>query len=57
MTAPTLPDARGRFGALGGRFVPEPRLPAAGEPGRGVGGADRGRRRVKYGFAEGARRE
>jgi tryptophan synthase beta chain len=31
MTSPTLPDARGRFGAYGGRFVPETRVPALDE--------------------------
>jgi tryptophan synthase beta chain len=31
MTAPTLPDARGRFGDYGGRFVPETLVPALDE--------------------------
>jgi tryptophan synthase beta chain len=28
VTTATLPDARGRFGAYGGRFVPETLVPA-----------------------------
>jgi len=31
MTAPSLPDARGRFGRFGGRFVPETLMTALGE--------------------------
>ena len=31
MTTPSLPDARGRFGAYGGRFVPETLVPALDE--------------------------
>jgi tryptophan synthase beta chain len=31
MTSPTLPDAHGRFGAYGGRFVPETLVPALDE--------------------------
>ena len=31
MTSPSLPDARGRFGAYGGRFVPETLVPACQE--------------------------
>jgi tryptophan synthase beta chain len=31
MSQPTLPDARGRFGAYGGRFVPETLVPALDE--------------------------
>jgi tryptophan synthase beta chain len=31
MTSPTLPDARGHFGAYGGRFVPETLVPALDE--------------------------
>jgi tryptophan synthase beta chain len=30
-TAPTLPDARGRFGTSGGRYVPEVLIPALDE--------------------------
>ena len=31
VTAPTLPDARGRFGRFGGRYVPEILIPALDE--------------------------
>ena len=31
--APAMPDARGRFGAFGGRYVPEVLIPALGELG------------------------
>ena len=30
-TIPSLPDARGRFGAFGGRYVPEVLVPALDE--------------------------